>query len=370
MGMPLDPFFADRLRVHRRHLRDKAVSAMRARLTTMLPFGRAAVPAAAERPPADGVSEQLDRAHGASPRPGPRARARAKKRAAAVAWDRRELKTVGVRGPGIPITEHEVEVEGLPALRVRIYHPPEQDGSLVPGCLAFYGGAFRIGGIDYPTTDAGYRRRAADSGVAIVAVDYALAPEHQYPTQVEQAHAALVWLFRHATSLGINPDRIGILGTSAGGNIAAALTLVNRDRTGLPLRLQVLEVPVVDLTGAHIDFAPTRALGIPSFIARRELRSVVKTYLPRARMAREPYASPLLAESHEGLPPAVILTAEYDPLRGEGAAYAAALRRSGVEASAVQYLGVTHDTPIFAGVLPAARRWHTDVVTALRLLHG
>ena len=132
----------------------------------------------------------------------------------------------------------------------------------------------------------------------------------------------------------------------------------------------MLEAPVTDLTGKHIDLAALRALGIPSVLVRRELRSVARTYLPHARNAKEPLASPLLAPSHAGLPPAVVLTAEYDPLRADGAAYAAALRAAGVDASAVRYLGVTHDTPLFTGALPAARRWHDDIVTALRRLHG
>jgi acetyl esterase len=161
---------------------------------------------------------------------------------------------------------------------------------------------------------------------------------------------------------------VAVSGTSAGGCLAAALTLVNRDRARHPLRLQILEVPVVDLTGHSVDLAPTRAVGIPSVIALREMLSVRRTYLGRISRAREPYASPLRAQSHAGLPPAVILTAEYDPLRREGAAYAAALRAAGVEASAVQYLGVTHDVPIFTGVLAAARRWEDEVVRALRSL--
>ena len=111
-------------------------------------------------------------------------------------------------------------------------------------------------------------------------------------------------------------------------------------------------------------------LRIPRFLTVRELRSVARTYLARPQDARESYASPLRAASHRGLPPAVILTAEYDPLRGDGDAYGAALRRAGVDASVVRYQGVTHDTPIFTGVLPAARRWHDDVVAALRRLHA
>jgi len=363
--MPLDPFYVDRLRLHRRHLYDRALAAARARLVALWPFGGwGSAPAATPSP-------ESSRAEAPGPdTQTPRARARAQHRKKALKWDRSELETVGTSGPDIPISEHIVSPDGVPSFRVRIYRPSPDDGTLVPGCMALYGGAFRIGGIDFPTTDAGYRRRAADSGVAIVAVDYALAPEHRYPTQVRQAYAALEWLFQHAAEVGVDPERIGIMGTSAGGNLAAAVTLLNRDGPGLPLRLQVLEAPVTDLTGKHIDLAALRALGIPSVLVRRELRSVARTYLPRARNAKEPSASPLLAPSHAGLPPAVVLTAEYDPLRGDGAAYAAALRAAGVDASAVRYLGVTHDTPLFTGALPAARRWHDDIVTALRRLHG
>lgn len=354
--MPLDPFFEERLRVHRKYLFSQAVGSVRKRLSALWPFGRTVVPS----PPSDGAKPAKPK------RP---LTPRERHRRAALAWDRAELKNVGTPGPDIRTVEHLVDVAGRPSVRVRVYYPPVTGDAPTPAVLAFFGGAFRIGGIDYPTTDAAFRRRAVDAGVIVVAVDYALAPEHRYPTQVEQGYAALIWLFDHADELGVDPERIGLLGTSAGAGLAAAVTLMNRDRAGLPLRLQVLEVPVVDLTGASLDLGATRALGIPRFLVLRELRSVARTYLAGKRSAREPYASPLRASSHAGLPPAVILTAEYDPLRGDGDAYTAALRRAGVEASAVRYLGVTHDTPIFTGVLPAARRWHDDVVAALRRLH-
>ena len=373
--MPLDPFFEERLRVHRKYLIDKAVGAVQRRLSLLWPFER-------EHPAADAVKTD------ASPRERTRAqassdtrrlaasdpaRARARHRRAALAWDRKELESAGTPGPAVATDEHRIDQGGLPPFRVRIYRPrlAEEDaaGEPTPAVLAFFGGAFRIGGIDYPTTDAAYRRRALDAGVAIVAVDYALAPEHRYPTAVRQGHAALEWLFEHARDLGLDPERVGVAGTSAGAGIAAAVTLLNREGGQRPLRLQLLEVPVVDLTGRHLDLRATRALGIPSLIAVRELRSVARTYLPSKDAAREPYASPLLAASHDGLPPAVILTAEYDPLRGDGDAYGDALRRAGVDASVVRYQGVTHDTAMFTGALPAARRWHADVVTALRRLH-
>lgn len=358
--MPLDPFFSERLRVHRRYLIGQRIGALRRTLRTWwqkLPRATA---------PADpGTAGE------ASARARTRETPRGRHRRAALAWDRKELATVGVAGPDVPTVEHRVEVAGFPEVRVRIYYPGAraEGDPLVPAWLTFFGGAFRIGGIDYPTTDAANRRRAADAGVAIVAVDYALAPEHRFPTQIEQGYAVLEWLHREAERLGLDRERLGVAGTSAGGSIAAAVTIANRERGRVPLRLQVLEVPVADLTGKHIDLRATRALGIPSLLAVRELRSVARTYLARPRDARDPLASPLLAASHADLPEALIFTAEYDPLRGDGAAYAARLRASGVEASAVQYLGVTHDVAIFGGVLPAARRWHRDIVASLARLH-
>lgn len=386
--MPLDPIFSDRLSTHRRYLMGQAINRVKVLLRWFSPdavFQRLPL---RRRPRAGGRNgpavaqissvEVIRSASGGlkTVEPAPpadptatRQQARARQRKAALAWDRKELATVGTPGPELRIEEHQVAVSGYPAVRVRMYYPDSATTGTVPVCLAFFGGAFRMGGIDFPTTDAAFRRRAAESGVAIAAVDYALAPEHRYPTQVHQGYAALGWLFDQADALGVNSGRVAIAGVSAGGNIAAAVTLMNRERSRYPIRLQLLEVPVVDLTGRNIDLAPTRAMRIPSVLAIRELRSVARTYLARREQAREPWASPLLAESHADLPPAYILTAEYDPLRGDGAAYAAALRRADIDASAVQYLGVTHDTVIFTAVLPAARRWHRDVIEILRMLH-
>lgn len=401
--MPLDPFFADRLKTHRAYLVRSTLQGLArkrgwpwlGRLAVRIAPPPAATPGAGTAPSgaateSGGLGAAVTEGRSAvstapaAPKPPaattapskPRKKpSRAAHRKAAIAWDRKELAAVGRPGPDVRIAEHTVPVPGRPAVRVRIYYPDllAEPGSassgLLPATLAFYGGGFRIGGIDYPTTDAGFRLRALDAGVAIVAVDYALAPEHRFPTAVEQGVAALGWLADNAADLGIDADRLAISGISAGGNIAAAVALANRDDRAVPLRLQLLEVPVVDLTGRHIDFAPTRAMGVPTIFAIREMRSVVRTYLPTPSDARNPLASPLLAASHAGLPPAHILTAEFDALRGEGAAYGAALRDAGVEASIVRYLGMTHDTPVFLGAVPAAMRWHRDVVAALRTLH-
>jgi acetyl esterase len=371
--MPLDPLFAERLRVHRRYLIGQAIGDVKRRVTEQLARPRThATQADAAADTAESGTAAVDvarpRAAGEGSEASRRAKSRAKHRRDVFAWDRQELAEVGTPGPSLRVTEHIVPVPGYPEVRVRIYHP-DAAREPSPVCLAFYGGAFRVGGIDSPTTDAAYRRRTAASGVAFAAVDYALAPEHRYPTQVEQGWAAWKWLVAHGSEVGVDASRLAVQGTSAGGCLAAAVTLVNRDRAAHPVRLQILEVPVVDLTGRHIDLRPTWAMGVPAILMRRELRSIQRTYLGDAARAREPYASPLRAPSHAGLPPAVILTAEYDALRRNGSAYAAALRRAGVPASAAQYAGVTHDIPIFTGALTAARLWEADVVGALGTLH-
>lgn len=315
-----------------------------------------------------------------SPRPqlSPEEKAKRKtpawKRRNAQTWDTKLYKRVGAPPPEVAITDHSVDVPGYPAVRVRVYRPidaadPAEGGKPLPAVLAFFGGSFQLGGVEYTSVDAAFRMRTAESRVIHAAVDYALAPEHKYPTQIEQGYAALGWLFASADDLGIDRDRIGINGTSSGGNIAAAVTLVNRDRDNHPLRLQVLEVPATDLTGKTIDMDPIREMRIPRFLARREMVQVVEAYLGDRTHASHPYASPLRARHHRGLPPAYILTSEYDALRRDGEAYAAALRASGVEASAVRYQGATHEAAMYTRVVPIARRWHADVVAALRTLH-
>lgn len=358
--MPLDPVFSERLRVHRRYLFSQALQLARARVESLgLP------PRTGRRSPT--AAGPLSATGRAAPTGRAALTARERHRRAARMWDKVELDTVGTPGPDVETSEFAIETPGYPDVRVRAYVPP--GAAERPAVLAFFGGAFRIGGIDYPTTDAANRRRAAEADVIVLAVDYALAPEHRFPTQVAQGHAALEWLFAHALELGIDANRVAIAGTSAGAAIAASVALMNRDRGDLPLLLQLLEVPVVDLTGRHIDLRATWALGVPAILALRELRSIARTYLRSRNDSTHPWASPLRAASHAGLPPAMILTAQYDPLRGQGAAYGHRLRRAGVDATVVQYQGVIHDVPTFTGVLPAARAWHAQVVDTLRGLH-
>ncbi|MCU1561007.1 alpha/beta hydrolase [Mycetocola sp.] len=395
--MPLDPYFQAMYLARRRDMiaeaRGMIVGTVTSVATSLFPWRRGAARLALAESPARTVGTKAagtavagaEAAHRTSPsapgKPPLSAEEKAKrrtpawKRRNAEKWDAKLYGRVGLAPPEVAVTDHVVDVDGFPSVRVRVYRPLEATGSggpgtpLLPAVLAFFGGSFQLGGVDYTSVDATFRARTADAGVIHVAVDYALAPEHRYPTQIEQGYAALGWLVDNAAQLGVDADRIGINGTSSGGNIAASVTLLNRDRAGHPLRLQVLEVPVTDLTGKSIDMAPIREMRIPRFLARRELVQVAEAYLGDRARAKEPYASPARALTHRGLPPAWIFTAEYDALRLDGEAYAAALRASGVDASAVRYQGATHEAAIYTKVVPLARRWHADVVTALRTLH-
>jgi acetyl esterase len=394
--VPLDPYFRamylDRRRDMIAETREILFGLLTSALTRVFPWRRdGAKPALVESPThtvgtkaAGTAVAGAEASHAAPARTAPKpplsAEERAKrktpewKRRNAQKWDTKLYGRVGLEPPEVEATDHLVDVPGHPTVRVRAYRPLDGVGTdsstpLLPAVLAFFGGSFQLGGVDYTSVDATFRSRTADARVIHVAVDYALAPEHRYPTQIEQGYAALSWLVENAEQLGIDPSRLGITGISSGGNIAASVTLVNRDRARHPLKLQVLEVPVTDLTGKAIDMAPVREMRIPRFLAHRELVQVVDAYLGDRKRAKEPYASPARALTHRGLPPAWIFTAEYDALRLDGEGYAAILRASGVDASAVRYLGATHEAAIYTKVVPLARRWHADVVTALRILH-
>ncbi|MCP2031470.1 acetyl esterase [Okibacterium sp. HSC-33S16] len=395
--MPLDPYFQEMYLARRRDMVAEARATVTGFLTTALekvaPWRRGPAATAPTTAPqtvgntAAGTATAGAEAASTVKTPAPKATApkrqlsaaeKAKrktpawKRRNAQKWDTKLYGRVGLTPPEVDITDYTVTVPDYPSVRVRVYRPIDARGnasSTLPAVLAFFGGSFQLGGVDYTSVDAAFRMRTVDARVIHVAVDYALAPEHRYPTQIEQGYAALRWLVENAADLGVDPERIGINGTSSGGNLAAAVTLLNRDRFGHPLKVQILEVPVTDLTGTAIDMSPIREMRIPRFLARRELVQVANAYLGDRSRAKEPYASPARALTHRGLPPAVIFTAEYDALRLDGEAYAAALRASGVDASAVRYQGATHEAAMYTKVVPLARRWHADVVTALRALH-
>lgn len=287
--------------------------------------------------------------------------------------DSRVSDALGIGPIDVATLDQVVPVEGHPDVRVRVYWPTTErsapDGDL-PMLVYFYGGGFTIAGIDWVTWDAQFRRRARDAGIVIVAADYAHAPEQRFPAQPEQCWSAFEWAYAHASEWGASTERIAVGGASSGGDLAAAVTLMNRDRANRSIALQILENPALDLTIGHADMSGISA-GMPGVIVRTAGKQLVRQYLGEdAATARLPYASPLLAESHAGLPPALIVTSELDPLRGDGEAYARALSAAGVPVTAVRFIGQTHGSLGCTGHVPAADDAHRLIVSRLRALHG
>lgn len=279
--------------------------------------------------------------------------------------DARRARRLGLAVPPVDVESVTVPVDGWPDVTVRIHRPPGTSSAL-PGNITFFGGAFRQGSNDYETNRWMHAQRALDAEVAVIAVDYALAPEHRYPCQIEQGHAVLEHISSHGADLGVDPTSLAVGGQSSGAAIAAGVAQRNLDRGRRPIALQLLEVPALDLTGGHADRAVLREQKIPGFLLAREVRSISRDYLPRGADAADPLISPLLREDLTGLPPTVILAAEHDPLRGDAAVYHRRLRAAGVPSSATVALGQTHDSAGLVGLLSAADHWHRAVVGALR----
>ena len=222
----------------------------------------------------------------------------------------------------------------------------------LPIFVYFFGGGFEIAGIDWVWWDASFRERARDAGSSSSPGEYSHAPEVTYPAQPEQCWSVFEWAATNARELGGDPERLAIGGGSSGGNLAAATALMNRDRANRPVRLQLLEVPLLDLTAGA---SRPRRPGVPHAEATvPATRADDRRPVPRAGKAtrREPYASPLLADSLRGMPPTVIYTAELDALRGDGEAYARALSDAGVPVTCLRMIGQNHGSAATAASCP------------------
>ena len=247
----------------------------------------------------------------------------------------------------------EVDADGVAC---RLFRP--EPGAPVVAYL--HGGGWALGSIE--EAEPLCRRLANRSVWAVLAVDYRLAPEHTYPAAIEDVERAVAWLQREGAALGVDASRPALAGDSAGANLCAALTLRARDRGAPAYALQALLYPVLDL----VDEAPSRAEFAERFgLDRTLVRWHIESYAPSLADRRRPDVSPLLAASLRGLPPAVVVTAEYDPLRDEGEEYAARLADAGVPVVATRYLGMIHG---FADLtrFDAARDLIDGVAAALR----
>ncbi len=258
-------------------------------------------------------------------------------------------------------------VNGASDVAVRVYRPERPAGlAPVPGIVMIHGGGFVIGSVE--AEHAGAALTAMSTGAVVVSVDYRLAPEHPYPAALDDCYAALCWLHDEAEALGVDTDRVALMGASAGGGLAAATALYARDRGGPPVCFQMLQIPELDdrlETPSMRCFSDTPLWNTP--LAVQSWRA----YL--GELAGTPdvpaYAAPTRASDLSGLPPAYISTAEYDPLRDEGIGYALRLLQAGVSVELHQFPGTFHGSALVT-TAAVSRRSQAETTLVLRRALG
>lgn len=246
---------------------------------------------------------------------------------------------------------------------MRLYNPGK--GARLPALVYFHGGGWVLGGID--THDAVCRSLANLAGCVVVSVDYRLAPEHKFPAAAEDAYAATRWVADNAASIGVNPARLGVGGDSAGGNLSAVVALMARDRGAPALVHQLLIYPVTDSACATASY---RDNADGYLLTKDAMLWFWNHYMRDDADRSNPYAAPLHAPNLRGVPPALVITAEYDPLRDEGEAYAARLREAGVPVEMTRYHGMIHGFFGMAAVLDQAKQAVQQAAGALRTAFG
>ena len=242
---------------------------------------------------------------------------------------------------------------------LRIYTPRGKGPH--PVLVYFHGGGWVIGSLD--THDGTCRQLANGAGCVVVSVDYRLAPEHKFPAGPEDAYAATRWVADNAGALGVDPKRIAVGGDSAGGNLAAVVSLMARDRSGPGLIFQLLVYPVTD---ARFDTPSYVENADGYFLTMDAMKWFWGLYLAAPNDGANPYASPLRASDLAGLPPALVITAEYDPLRDEGEAYAARLEEAGTSARLSRYDGMIHGFFGMGAMMERARSAMAEAAATLR----
>jgi acetyl esterase len=219
-----------------------------------------------------------------------------------------------------------------------------------PMLLYFFGGGWSLGTLD--SCDGACRMLTNLAQCMTLSVAYRLAPEHKFPAAVEDCYAAAAWAAAHSAELGADPGQLAVGGDSSGGNLAAAVTLLARQRGGPAIMHQLLVYPVTDY---HADTASMREITEPHFLHQQAIDSYWDRYLTSPQDGDSPLASPLRAADLTGLPPATIISAEFDPLRDEGQLYADRLQEAGVAADVLQYDGMMHGFFTMVGILDASK---------------
>jgi acetyl esterase len=272
------------------------------------------------------------------------------------------MQMVGGRGvPAGRIVDRELPGPGGP-LAIRIHSPAAPSAEQLPGLIFFHGGGWVFGGLD--THDGVCRMLANDAGCRVIAVAYRLAPEHPFPAAVEDSYAAATWVVHHAAELGIDRRRIAIGGDSAGGNLAAVVCQRAKKMGGPDLALQVLLCPVLDMS---METRSRREFAEGYFLDKATIDWTLKHYRSSDVDLKDPRISPLHGIDLRGLPPAHIHTAEFDPVRDEGKAYADRLERAGVKVSYTCHAGMIHNFYAMAGVIPYGRTAMASAGAAIKM---
>jgi len=267
-------------------------------------------------------------------------------------------------GPATQVRDHRIAGPGG-ELAIREYRPLDTTGTL--GALVyFHGGGFVLGSLD--SHDALCRQLTVDSGCAVLSVDYRLAPEHKFPRGIEDAYAATCWVHEHARALDVDPKRIAVGGDSAGGALATAVAILVKRRRGPSLAFQLLLYPVTDLRSFDTPSYAENATGY--FLTASAMVWFRDHYLAGVADRSDQLASPLGCDELHGLPPALIITAEYDPLRDEAEAYARALHTAGVPCTLTRYDGAIHAFMSMYAYLELGRAAVHEAAVALRKAIG
>ena len=251
----------------------------------------------------------------------------------------------------------DIEAGSVP---VRVYRP--RGSGPFPVVVMFHGGGWVIGDLD--TADCQSREVCRGAGALVVSVDYRLAPEHRFPAAADDCYSATLWAAENAPAYDGDASSLAVAGDSAGGNLAAVVAQMARDRRGPAIAFQLLVYPVTD--GVNFDRPSYRDNADGYLLTAEAMHWFWDHYAPTQDDRRHPYASPLLADDLSGLPPALVMTAEYDPLRDEGEDYARALAKAGVDARFVRYDGFIHGFFAHTRTIPATRQAMSDACAALR----
>lgn len=262
---------------------------------------------------------------------------------------------------------YNVQNQSIPGpdedIPIRVY-TPEGQGPF-PALVFFHGGGWVIGNID--SHDNVCRALTNMANCVVVSVDYRLAPEHKFPAAVDDCYAATLWVSEHASEINVDPSRIAVGGDSAGGNLAAVISYLSREKGTPKLVHQVLFYPATDFAA---DNESRRENAKGYFLTIDAMIYFSNHYLGTKEDYKNPLASPFLIEDLSGLPPATVITAEYDPLRDEGEAYAERLKEAGVPVTATRYDGMIHGFVSMADQVDKGKEALEQAAESLRVAFG